>query len=151
MTSPTIHIRLAQKKDLGAIHHLVRELAIYEKAPEEFIATMAEYEQDFDDAVFEALVADVDGKVVGMMLYYLTFSTWKGKMLYLEDFVVLEAYRRYGIGQRLFDKLQLVARQKGCKLIKWQVLDWNEPAIRFYEKNNATIEKEWWNGKLFLD
>lgn len=151
MSTPEINIRQAEKSDLGAIHDLVRELAIYEKAEPEFVATLKEYQQDFEAAVFEALVADVDGQVVGMMLYYLTFSTWKGKMLYLEDFVVLSEYRRYGIGQQLFDALQVVARQKGCKLMKWQVLDWNEPAIKFYEKNRAIIEKEWWNGKLFLD
>lgn len=151
MTSLEVEIRLAEKRDLAAIHELVRELAIYEKAEPEFVATLEEYHRDFQDDVFESLVAEAEGQVVGMMLYYLTYSTWKGKMLYLEDFVVLPSYRRYGIGQQLFDALQQEARQKGCKLIKWQVLDWNEPAIRFYEKNDATIEKEWWNGKLFID
>ena len=151
MTSPNMIIRLAERRDLAAIHNLVRELAIYEKAEPEFVATLEEYERDFADSVFESLVAEAEGKVVGMMLYYLTYSTWKGRMLYLEDFVVLPSYRRYGIGQRLFEELQEVARQKRCKLMKWQVLDWNEPAIRFYEKNDAVIEKEWWNGKLFLD
>ena len=151
MTSPKIIIRLAEKKDLPFIHNLVRELAIYEKAEPEFIATLEEYEQDFEASVFESLVAEVDNEVIGMMLYYLTYSTWKGKMLYLEDFVILKPYRRFGIGQQMFNELQIVARDKGCKLMKWQVLDWNEPAIRFYEKNDAIIEKEWWNGKLFLE
>lgn len=151
MTIPKIIIRQAGRKDMAEIHGLVRELAIYEKAEPEFVATLEEYEADFEAGVFEAQVAEVEGKVVGMILYYLTYSTWKGKMLYLEDFVVLTEYRRYGIGQLLFDALQGVAKKKGCKLIKWQVLDWNEPAIKFYKKNGAIIEKEWWNGKLFIE
>jgi GNAT superfamily N-acetyltransferase len=71
-------------------------------------------------------------------------------MLYLEDFVVQAAYRRSGIGEVLFDAFLDKARAKGCRLVKWQVLDWNEPAINFYKKKAATIEQEWWNGKIFL-
>lgn len=146
----TVTIRQANRGDIKAIHGLVRELAIYEKAEEAFVATFETYQRDFDAGAFEALVADHDGEIVGMMLFYMAYSTWKGKMLYLEDFVVNENYRRHHIGQQLFDALQNTARQKGCVLIKWQVLDWNLPALRFYEKNQAIIEKEWWNGKIFL-
>jgi len=85
-----------------------------------------------------------------MTLYYMTFSTWKGKMLYLEDFVIKKGFRRLGIGQLLFDAFLETAREKGCKLTKWQVLDWNETALKFYEKNNAIIEKDWWNGKIIF-
>lgn len=145
-----ISIRKATPADIPAIHSLVRELAIYEKAEEAFVATLAEYECDFAENVYDALVAEAEGKVVGMALYYLAYSTWKGRMLYLEDFVVFEEYRRYGIGQLLFDAFLEVAKQGNCRLVKWQVLDWNEPALRFYEKNEAIIEKEWWNGKIFL-
>ena len=80
----------------------------------------------------------------------MTYSTWKGKMLYLEDFVVAQSHRRRGIGQLLFDAYKAEAIEKKAKLIKWQVLDWNEPAIAFYEKNGATIEKGWYNVKTFL-
>ncbi len=145
-----INIRRAEKRDITAIHDLVRELAIYEKAEAEFTASISDYEQDFDDDVYQAIVAEVNGEVVGMALYYLTYSTWKGKMMYLEDFVVREAYRRYGIGQVLFDEFLAHSKAAGCRLVKWQVLDWNEPAIRFYQKNQAIIEKEWWNGKIFF-
>lgn len=145
-----ITIRKATKADLQAIHDLVRELAIYEKAEHEFVATLADYEADFEAGVYDAHVAAVDGKVVGMALYYMTYSTWKGRMFYLEDFVVLEAYRRLGLGQMLFDAFLQEAKDQKCRLVKWQVLDWNEPALRFYRKNNAVIEKEWWNGKIFL-
>ncbi len=143
-------IRKATLEDLPAIHGLVRELAIYEKAEEEFTATLSDYESDFKENIFEALVAEKEDRIVGMALYYMTYSTWKGKMLYLEDFVVNEALRRIGIGQQLFDAVLNEAKTKGCRLLKWQVLDWNEPAIGFYEKNKATIEKGWYNGKIFL-
>lgn len=146
----SVVIRPATHYDLAAIHGLVRELAIYEKSEDAFTATLETYRRDFDAGVFEALVADHDGDIVGMMLYYMAYSTWKGKMLFLEDFVVKEAYRRHHIGQQLYDALLETARQKGCVLVKWQVLDWNAPALRFYEKNQAIIEKEWWNGKFFL-
>ncbi len=143
-------VRLAEERDLPEIHALVRELAIFEKAESEFTAKLETYRENLRERNFEALVAEIDGQVVGMCLYYLTFSTWKGKMLYLEDFVVREAFRRHGIGQKLFDHLQQRAIDLGCQLLKWQVLDWNEPALSFYRKNKAIIEKEWWNGKLFF-
>lgn len=147
-----ISIRTAQAPDLPAIHDLVRELAIYEKEEAEFVASLEEYQQDFKDHVFQALVAEnAEKEIVGMALYYLTYSTWKGRMLYLEDFVVKEAYRKLGIGQQLFDDFLETAKAKKCRLVKWQVLDWNEPALKFYRKNHATIEKNWWNGKLFLE
>lgn len=143
-------IRKAGAGDIPAIHGLVRELAVYEKAEHEFLASQETYRQDMADGVFQALVAERDGEIVGMALYYMAFSTWKGKMLYLEDFVVRSDTRRSNIGQTLFDALLAEAEALGCKLVKWQVLDWNKPALAFYEKNNAIIEKEWWNGKIFL-
>ncbi len=145
-----ISIRKATQQDIPAIHDLVRELAIYEKAEQEFTASVEDYLQDFDQKVFDSIVAELDGEVVGMMLYYLTYSTWKGKMLYLEDFVVRAKARRTGIGQRLFDAFIEEGRKLNCRLTKWQVLDWNNPAIDFYKKNGATFEDEWLNCKVFL-
>jgi GNAT superfamily N-acetyltransferase len=92
----------------------------------------------------------MEGEKVGMTVFYRTFSTWKGVTLYLEDFYVTPEYRQHGIGQQLFDAFVDTARQMGCRQTKWQVLDWNEPALRFYEKNGAVIEKEWWNGKIYF-
>lgn len=132
------------------MHRLVGELAIYEKAEREFTASLQDYYRDFEKGVFHILVAEESEQVIGMALYYLAYSTWKGKMLYLEDFVVQEAQRRRGVGQMLFDALAEEAKQMGCRLLKWQVLDWNSPAIAFYEKQSATIEQGWWNGKIFL-
>ena len=147
-----IIIRKATRKDVPSIHALVYELALYEKAPEAHTATVEDYLEDFKNKVFEAHIAvDSDSKkIVGMIVYYMAYSTWKGKMLYLEDFVVTESYRQYGIGQKLFDKFLEVAREKKCILTKWQVLDWNTPAINFYKKNEAIIESEWYNGKIFI-
>ena len=85
-----------------------------------------------------------------MIFYYIAYSTWRGRMLYLEDFVVAEAHRSSGLGQRLFDTFVAVAREKDCRMVKWQVLDWNVGAIRFYERQNATIETEWHNGKIIF-
>ena len=147
-----IIVRKATIEDMAAVHALVYELAVYEKAPEAHIATIEDYEDDFKNGIFESHVAvDTEGgQIIGMILYYMAYSTWKGRMLYLEDFVVTEPYRQFGVGQMLFDTYLEVAREKKCRLVKWQVLDWNEPAIKFYKKNNAIIEDDWYNGKIFL-
>ncbi|WP_116124839.1 GNAT family N-acetyltransferase [Lewinella sp. IMCC34183] len=148
----SIQIRQGSAADLPAVHGLVGELARFERAADAFTATLEEYHEDFTDRFFHVIVAEEtgSGKVVGMALYNFVYSTWKGRMLYLEDFVVDPEYRRHGIGQRLWDVLKERGRERRCKLMKWQVLDWNEDAIRFYENQDAEIEKEWYNGKLTL-
>ncbi len=146
-----IKIRPAVLADMSAVHDLVVELAVYEKAPEAVTATLLDYQNDFENDVFQCIVAENEAfEVVGMVLFYRTYSTWKGKMMYLEDFVVRESQRGQGIGELLFGSFTDAARAQGARLLKWQVLDWNTPALRFYERVGATIEKEWWNGKLFL-
>lgn len=130
---------------------MVHELAIYEKAADAFVATLADYQRDFDAGIFEVLVAEAGQKPIGMALYYMAYSTWKGRMLYLEDFVVREAYRRQGIGRLLFEAFLGRARENGCRMAKWQVLDWNEPALDFYRKYSAEIETTWWNGKIIFE
>jgi GNAT superfamily N-acetyltransferase len=158
-----IEIRPATIADMPAVHALVRELAVYENAPEQHTATIATYEKDFAAGIFDVqLAVDVDyfpkknnptegsEKIVGMIFYHFAYSTWRGRMMYLEDFVVTESYRQYGVGQLLFDRFLAISEEKGCVMTKWQVLDWNTPAVKFYEKNKATIEKEWWNAKIFL-
>lgn len=143
-------IRPATEADIPAVHALMYELAVYENAPEAVAATVEEYLADFKAGLFESHVAETDGQIVGMTLFFMMYSSWKGKMLYLDDFVVTEAHRRSGAGQMLFDAFLEEGRRRGCRLVKWQVLDWNEPALRFYAKNDAIIEREWWNGKKFL-
>ena len=146
-----INIRRATIQDIPSIHGLVRELAIYEKEEAAFTATLEQYQVDFSENVFQAFVAELQGQIAGMALYYMTYSTWKGKMLYLEDFVVKSEFRKKGIGQLLFDAFVQEAKDLDCKIFKLQVLDWNEPAINFYKKNNCIIEQQWWNCKRFLE
>ena len=81
----------------------------------------------------------------------MAYSTWKGKMLWLDDFVIKEEYRRKGLGKLLFDAVVVESKNREVNLMKWQVLEWNDPAIKFYEKYGATIERNWFNGKLLKD
>jgi GNAT superfamily N-acetyltransferase len=150
MNTGNIYIRFAHAADAPAIHALVRELAIFEKAPEAHTATINDYIADMEAGFFQCLVAEVAGQVVGIALYHRAYSTWRGRQMYLEDFVVAEAYRSLGIGQLLFDKVVAEARKDKCLQLKWQVLDWNTDAIRFYKRQDADIESEWLTGKLLL-
>ena len=145
-----IKIRKIKASEMQKAYELVRELAIYEKAEESLTIGLEEYNKQFEKQLFDILVAEHNSTIIGMALYYTTFSTWKGKMMYLEDFVVQEDFRKSGVGQLLFDAFLEEAKTQDCKLVKWQVLDWNEPAINFYKKNNATIEDEWLSCKIFL-
>ena len=141
-------LRKATKQDLQPVLDLVKELALYEKAPQEVTVTLADYETDFENNVFEVILAEQESKIVGIAFYYMAYSTWKGKMLFLEDFVVKEELRGQGIGKLIFRAYLEEARRQNVSIAKWQVLDWNEPAINFYEKYNSTIEKQWFNGKI---
>lgn len=145
-----MEIRQGQKGDLPAVLRLIKELAIYEKAPDEVTVTLADLERDGfgDRPLFEFLVALQGGRIVGMALYFFSYSTWKGRCIYLEDIVVEASYRRQGIGWRLFGALVVKAAEFGAQRLQWQVLNWNEPAIRFYKKMNATLDDSWLNCKL---
>lgn len=145
-----IEIDFAKYDDLENILNLVKELAEYEKMPEAVSASLADYQKAFDQKRIFILKATKEKEIVGMAVYYYTFSTWKGRMMYLEDLYVKENARRNGVGKLIFDRLLQDCEEKDCILLKWQVLNWNEPAVRFYEKIGATIEKEWWNGKIYL-
>ena len=82
-------------------------------------------------------------EIVGMALFYFMYSTWKGKILYLDDLIVTEPYRRLGVGQQLVDSLMEFAQETEVNQVRWHVLDWNEPAIRFYKKLGMRLEPEW--------
>ena len=131
---------------------LIKELALYEKAPDEvLISEETLLEEGFGpNKLFDTLVAETDNEIVGMLLYYPVFSTWKGRSIYLEDFVVADSHRRKGIGQLLIDALVEEARVAQAKKIRWQVLDWNSPAIEFYKHINATLENSWIDCTLHL-
>ncbi len=145
-----ISIVTAESEHIPDIYSLVEELAVFEKAREEIWLTLEDYQQLYRDGAFEAIVALSEEEVIGTCIYYMTFSTWKGKMLYLEDFVVRESERGLGVGQLLFDEFLQIAKNKGCALAKWQVLDWNEPAVKFYSKNNVIIDDGWWTCKIIF-
>lgn len=145
-----LNIRFAVKDDCVRLLELIQELAVYEKAPEEVTVTLEEFEQAGfgDNPVWKAFVAEKDGQILGFALYYTRYSTWKGCRLYLEDFIVTEKERGNGIGKLLFDAVVNEAREKGYNGMVWQVLDWNEPAINFYNKYNAALEAGWLNASF---
>ena len=142
-----ILIRPAIKQDCVRLLELIQELATYEKAPDEVTVTLSHFEESGfgDNPVWWAFVAETHGVVVGMALYYIRYSTWKGQRMYLEDILVTEEMRGKKIGSLLFDALIKEAKEKKYKGMNWQVLDWNEPAINFYKKYNANFDPEWVN------
>lgn len=147
-----ITIRPYTKEDIPAIFSLIKELAVYEKAGDEVETSVEQLEKDgLEDNLFHCFVAVLDNQVVGFALYYFGYSTWKGKTLYLEDFVVKESHRGYGIGAILFERLIREANQQKAHRMDWQVLEWNAPAINFYKKYNAHLDPEWINGRFYSD
>lgn len=139
-------------EDCPRLLELIRELAVYEKAPQEVTVTPGHFEESGfgPNPVWWALVAECNGNVEGFALYYIRYSTWKGQRLYLEDIIVTEKMRGKGLGTLLFDALQAEAREKNLNGMVWQVLEWNEPAISFYKKYNAVLDGEWINFSMDL-
>lgn len=142
-----ILIRRAVQEDCQAIMQLVNELAVYERAGDEVTVDFDHFvESGFGThPVWWSFVAEVEGKVVGIALYYIRYSTWKGQRMYLEDIVVNLEYRGHGIGKMLMDAIIEESKLKKFSGIMWQVLDWNEPAINFYKRYNAKFDNEWVN------
>jgi GNAT superfamily N-acetyltransferase len=145
-------IRAAQPGDENAIMSLIHALALYEKAPEQVKNNASDLATHlFEEKICAALVVEIEQQIVGFALYYTNYSTWKGKCLYLEDFFMLPEFRREGIGSQLFDHVVRIAKERNVRRMDWQVLAWNEPALSFYSKKNATLDPEWINGRLFFD
>ena len=147
----SVTLRLATKSDLPEILSLVKELALYEKAPEQVTNTLEKMEEDGFGAhpIFHTILAEspTDG-IVGMSLYYFRYSTWKGKRLYLEDLIVREKFRGFGYGKMLFNTTVEKAKETHCTGMMWQVLDWNKPAIDFYQTYGTRFDEEWLNCHL---
>jgi GNAT superfamily N-acetyltransferase len=142
-----IIIRRAIQTDCPRLLELIYELAVYEKAPQEVTVSLSHFSDSGFGAnpVWWGFVAEVDGMVVGMALYYIRYSTWKGQRMYLEDILVTESMRGNKIGSKLMDQLIIEAKEKNFTGMNWQVLEWNEPAIHFYKKYNASFDPEWVN------
>ena len=154
-----IRIREAVRKDCPRLMELVRELALYEKAPEQVTVTMEHFEKSGfgEHPIWRSLVAVIDDasapdgeKIIGLALWYIRYSTWKGQTMYLEDLHVTESMRGNGAGKLLFDGLVETAKRWGFKRIVWQVLDWNEPGLNFYRKIHADFDPGWINCTLDL-
>ena len=145
-----IDIRKGIKKDLPQVLALIKELADYEKSLDQVDVTLEQLEKDGFDGHphYYLLVAEEKEEIIGVCFYFIRYSTWKGKVLFLEDFVVKEEYRRKGIGGMLFEETIRIANKENMDGLHWQVLDWNTPALNFYKKYNASISSAWLNGRL---
>jgi len=145
-----LNIRTAVANDCLRILELINELAVYERAPDEVTVSLDHFiNAGFGkNPVWKAFVAEVDNKIVGFALYYTRYSTWKGCRLYLEDFIVTEEFRGKGLGKILFEKVIEEAKNGNYSGMVWQVLDWNKPAINFYNKYKANLESGWLNAAL---
>lgn len=138
-------IRQGEKKDMSSVFELISELALFEKLPDEVEISVEDLLRDgFSGAPkFKTFVAEENGKIIGMALFYERYSTWKGKAIHLEDLLVTESKRGIGAGKALYMAVLKYAYDAGCKRVAWDVLDWNQSAIDFYESTGATILKDW--------
>jgi GNAT superfamily N-acetyltransferase len=146
----SIVIRHGRKDDLNQVLTLVKELAAFERAADQVSNTVEQMEVDGfgPEPFYGFFVAEEGNSIIGLSLYYYRYSTWKGKRLYLEDIVVTEAHRGRGIGKMLFDTTMKKCVDDNCSGMMWQVLEWNAPAIAFYQKYGAKLDDEWTNCNL---
>lgn len=143
-TDELITIREATEEDFPVILGLIKELASFEKAPEKVSNSVNQMIEEKD--LFRCFVAVTEtDEIAGMALFFLAYYTWVGKSLYLDDIYVRDEYRKRGIGSMLLRKIFEVANAENCKRVRWQVLNWNSPAIELYRKSGATLDGEWLN------
>lgn len=138
-------IREAKVNDMPQVLKLVKELASFEKEPDAVTITVEDLERDGygKNPLFHCFVADVEGEIKGIALVYARYSTWKGKTIHLEDLIVSKEMRGSGLGNALFNEVIKYGHSLGVKRIEWVVIDWNEPAIKFYENKGAIILRDW--------
>ncbi|MFM9989412.1 GNAT family N-acetyltransferase [Flavobacterium sp.] len=138
-------IRKGQKEDMPAVLELIKELAIFEKEPDAVVVTVDDLVRDgfSNNPLFYTFIAEVEGKIIGMALYYYRFSTWKGKTIHLEDLIVKEKSRGTGAGYALYAEIMAQGKKDNVRRIEWNVLDWNAPAIDFYTKSGAKLLEDW--------
>lgn len=149
-----MNIRKGQIEDMAAVLELIQELATFEKEPEAVVVTVADLQRDGfgPNPLFHVFIAEVDKEsvsskttkeIVGIALYYYRFSTWKGRTIHLEDLIVKESMRGSGLGLALYTEIFKQAQKDQVRRVEWNVLDWNTPAIKFYEKSGAKVLDEW--------
>ena len=138
-------IRQATKEDMPKVLELIKELATFEKEPNAVVVTVNDLIRDGygENKLFHTFVAQVDEEVIGMALYYYRYSTWKGKTIHLEDLIVKENARKTGAGFALYSEIIAQGKRDNVRRIEWNVLNWNTPAIAFYEKSGAKILSDW--------
>ena len=140
----SIRIVPANENDLTEVYNMVKGLAAFVKCEHKVKTTVEDLKQDFKKH-FDCIVAKQDNQVVGLALFYVSYSTWVGKSLYLDDLYVLPEYRGKKVGSKLLNAFFAKARDLGCRRVRWQVLESNHPARQFYEQCGASIENEFWN------
>ena len=140
-----MNIRKGTIDDMPAVLGLIKELATFEKEPNAVVVTVADLERDGfgESPLFHTFIAEENEEIVGMALYYYRYSTWKGKTIHLEDLIVKEEKRGAGLGFKLYTEVIAQGKCDGVRRIEWNVLDWNAPAIEFYEKSGAKVFKDW--------
>ena len=138
-------IRKATKNDMPSVLELIQELATFEKEPDAVVVTVDDLVRDgfSENPLFQCFVAEEENEIVGMALYYYRYSTWKGKTIHLEDLIVKESKRGTGAGFALYKEIIKQGKAKNVRRIEWNVLDWNTPAIDFYEKSGAKVLGDW--------
>ena len=138
-------IRKATKNDMPSVLELIQELATFEKEPDAVVVTVDDLVRDgfSENPLFQCFVAEVENEIIGMALYYYRYSTWKGKTIHLEDLIVKENKRGTGAGFALYKEIIKQGKAENVRRIEWNVLDWNTPAINFYEKSGAKVLGDW--------
>lgn len=138
-------IRKALTTDMHQVLGLIHELAVFEKEPDAVEISEQDLIADgFEpEKKFQCFVADKHGVIVGMALVYPRYSTWKGSVIHLEDLIVTESMRGSGVGTALLNEVVRYGHHLGVKRISWEVIDWNEPAIQFYERKGANVMRDW--------
>jgi GNAT superfamily N-acetyltransferase len=140
-----MYIRKGRIEDMPAVSGLIKELAAFEKEPDAVVLTVADLERDGfgEKPLFQTFVVEENDEIVGMVLYYYRYSTWKGKTIHIEDLIVKEDKRGLGLGFKLYSEVIAQGKSDGVRRIEWNVLDWNSPAIEFYERSGAKVFKDW--------